>query len=442
MIKTLLSALFCAFTLGTTVPLTRRLATKFSGLVVNQTIDSAVAQRLQLQSYLTEELTPDWQKAVLPSASSVVCTETLDQVKRIETSFQTLVEDPMAQLDAHGTAIQVRIEDLHYLEEQLVDLHEVLGDFAVLTKFTLGKIPFVGPVFIALSKSLTAFRNGVVKTMRDQVRTFNGRVLNKTEPLLETMLTQNAALAEKLAIAKFVLYEHAVKPLCAVDEYCPRLIRETVCTERVTGQLKTIATHLEDFTERLDDMAEFVHDLDDILLRVSGFLQTPGYKNVMRFFAKLADELKPFTQFLDKTISIRISVPDVCAQVPCGVKMCGKKRFKYPCGAKMCRVCTPQLSIVEKFTVRQIANGLGALTDLFMDAVQKLLPDMPDLTIPGFPELPGLPLLDVPVFDLSLDLPTLGLGCLSGGRVETNNHGIPRGMNLETCFHALPAIHC
>ena len=437
MIQTLLATLFCASALG--VPLNQKMSDTFYGLAVNQTIDSMVAQRLQLQSYLTAPLTPDWHQVVVPTASSVGCQKTLQEVQRIQTSLETLIEDPMTQLDARGTAVQVRMEDLRYLERQLVGLHGLLGSLELVSK-TLKSIPVVGPVFTTLSVSLQVFRDGVVTRMKKTVQSFNQRVLDKIEPKLEKMLEQNAHLAEKLAIAKFVLYEHVVKPLCVADKYCPLRTRETVCTGRLTGQLTTTATHLEEFTDRLDDLAQFVKDLDIILLRVSRFLQDPGYTKVMEFLEMLGDKLAPFLQFLDKKITLRVAVPDVCVSAPCP-KMCRRVGIQYPCGVKSCLVCTPTLGLEHTFTVRQIANGIGALSDLFMDAVKKILPKLPDLTIPGFPKLPDLPLLSIPDLDISVDLPTLGFGCLTGGPVATDG-GIPRGLHLGSCFGALPAIHC
>jgi hypothetical protein len=441
MIKTFLYGLFCTVTLGIT--LDQKVSATLYGLAVSHTVDYAKAQQLQLESYLVATETSNWQKTVKQSASSIECEQTIRQLQRLHDSFETLVEHPMSQIDKHGQAVLQKMEDALQLEEDLVDLNTVLGTLKTsVTALTI--IPVVGSAMSTLKTGITTLQAGPVKKMKKVIQSFNRAVVDKTKPITEELLEKNAALAEKLQIAKFIMYEHVIKPVLVVDEYCPSVTRTTLCHNSVTEKLTSAADTLDRFVDEVQEIANFYEQLDETLSIVSNVIKDREYKGVMNFFGTIADKLEPFTKFLDKTIPLKLSIGKVCLNVPCGVKICKKKilgkTIKYTCGVRTCRECTPSAKIDYKFKVKAIINGIGALTSIFMDALKSMLPPLPDINIPGFPTLPNLPLLTIPELDISLDVPSLGFACMSSPVSVV--HGIPSGMDMGTCFDLVPSIHC
>jgi hypothetical protein len=442
MFKALLYGLFC--TLGMGITLDRKLSATLYGLTVNHTVDYVRAQQLQLEAYLTVPVTSFWQKTAKDSASSNECKHTIRQMQRIHDSFETLVVYPMSQIDIRGQAVLVKMEDALQLEDDLVELNTVLETLKTSVN-ALTILPVVGGAMSTLKTGLTTLQAGAVKNMKQGIRSFNRAVVDKTKPTTKELLEKNAALAEKLVIAKFIVYEYVIKPVLVVDEYCPGVTRNTSCHPMVTSQLTTIADSMDQFVGRVMDIANFYETLDETLEMVSKVIDDTEYKDVMHFFGTVADKLDPFTKFLDKTIALKLSIGQVCLDVPCGVKTCKKKilgkTVKYPCGVNLCQECTPSAKIDYSFKVKDIINGIGALTSLFMDALKSMLPPLPEINIPGFPTLPNLPLFEIPDVDISLDVQSLGLVCMSEFSVAVVN-GMPSGIDMGTCFDRIPSIHC
>jgi hypothetical protein len=131
-------------------------------------------------------------------------------IQRKYDSFETLIKYPMSQIDQHGQATLEKMEDAIQLEDDIDDLSIVLGTLKTsVTELTI--LPVVGGV---MSTLITTLQAGAVKKMKKSIKSFNRAVVDKIKPITEELLQKNAALAEKIATAKFIMSEYVFNDHC------------------------------------------------------------------------------------------------------------------------------------------------------------------------------------------------------------------------------------
>ena len=151
----------------------------------------------------------------------------------------------MSQIDQHGQATLDKMEDAIQLEDDIDDLSIVLGTLKTsVTALTI--LPVVGG---AMSTLITTLQAGAVDKMKKSIKSFNRAVVDNIKPITEELLQKNAALAEKIAIAKFIVYEYVSNDHCQ-------------CHDSVTAHFATIADRLDRFVETVTDIAIFYKELD------------------------------------------------------------------------------------------------------------------------------------------------------------------------------------
>ena len=443
MLRSLLSCLLLIGIYGST-SLNRRLYSKMYGMSYNRTIDYTKAKQLRLESYVSSSINHDWVKTIKDKPSSRECKSTFHQLHRIRDSFDTLVEFPMSEIDMYGQECLSAMGDVQQLQDDLTNLHTVLGLLKTTVSW-LTVMPVVGVAMSTFKYGISSFREGIVTNLKDSVQSFNTNIIDKVKPLTEKVVEQNADLAEKIHVLKFIVYEKVMKPLLVVDEYCPNVTKDSLCSVDVTNELGRIADQLENYVMKVQYIANFYSELYDVLNGIGIFQNNLVYQETIMFFGKITYAINPFTSFLDKQISLKLSVGKTCLKVPCGTKFCKKKIFgrnvRYTCGVNMCDRCTPNAKINYKFKVKSIINGVGTLTSIFMDTLKSMMPPLPTLDIPGFPDLPDLSLsMDIPELDMNIDLFNLGFTCMNTDYGIHN--GLPVGLDISNCFSGVPSMSC
>merc|ERR1711935_216134 len=255
----------------------------------------------------------------------------------------------------------------------------------------------------------------------------------------------------------------AVKPIIRVDSECANNHAVMNLCDRVAQLHRQVNRQIAKAKRTLNSIKRAPNAPMPVFNAISRILYNPQLSSLHSFFVSIARKLRPFTNLLNRRISVRVPIPGiaykrVCVPLawPCGVKYCRvpyphwgflqqrtrnkgwvrrawrsvkrvarriKPTIRYknvPCGPRFCtgRKCTrvpyPTVRMTRfGFTLGQIVRGalnvLSIVKSALMAIVHRLIPGFP---MPRIPRIPGLRLpffrFNVPSFSIRFPrLPSL-----------------------------------
>lgn len=349
-------------------------------------------------------------------------------VDKTYTDVKSFIDGPLATVDElTGTIL-----DGFEMAQEIMEALELIADAmkaGIPIASLCGFIPYVGPAFNAFSKALSTAKKFMdpiiakVKSFVDFLEKYEVEdVVCNTSHWNDEIgyyLTKTAVLEAKyiratLSVDRLSCGSPSVGKFCSLVASKHKYFNDL--TASVLNAINNIAS---------------IFKVPKMVLDVFVSLSTTSvWKAFTKFFQFLSILFKPFTDFLNRKISITAPIPgwatkSVCVDLkyPCGTNTCKKYGVKYPCGVKYCSksVCSdvgyPTVTMTKfSYTVGDIVMGvfsvISTVKDLLNKGVENLLAELhlslPDLVfmIPGlnflfnsvgfdpFPSFPAIPAIN------------------------------------------------